>query len=170
MYNSFSGYVISYWSPEIVRVKISNLVIFFPQSCSLLWLRHNLSSCGETWQANDFEVDLAKFFDRAEDVVAFSKIVPKIGFFIEYRDSDGNLRLYYPDFVVLMDNNEHFIIEAKGREDVDVEHKDKRIKLWCEDATKLTKSHWYFERIDQEDFEKYRFRSIKELILTLRKR
>jgi len=119
---------------------------------------------------NDFEVDLAKFLDRAEDVVAFSKIVPKIGFFVEYRDSDGNLRLYYPDFVVLTGNNEYFIVEAKGREDVDVEHKDKRIKLWCEDATKLTKSKWYFERIDQEDFEKYRFRSIKELILTLRKR
>jgi type III restriction enzyme len=117
---------------------------------------------------NDFEVEIAKFLDRAEDVVAFSKIVPKIGFFVEYRDSDGNLRLYYPDFVVLTDSNEHFIIEAKGREDVDVQHKDKRIKLWCEDATNLTKSKWSFKRIDQEDFEKYRFRSVKELILALK--
>jgi type III restriction enzyme len=117
---------------------------------------------------NDFEVDIAKFFDRAEDVVAFSKIVPKIGFFVEYRDSDGNFRLYYPDFVVLMDNNEHFIIEAKGREDVDVGHKDKRIKLWCEDATNLSKSNWSFKRIDQEDFEKYRFKSVKELFSTLK--
>jgi len=117
---------------------------------------------------NDFEVEIAKFLDRAEDVSAFSKIVPKIGFFVEYRDSDGNLRLYYPDFVMLTDSNEHFIIEAKGREDVDVQHKDKRIKLWCEDATNLTKSKWSFKRIDQEDFEKYRFRSVKELILALK--
>ena len=28
LYNSFSGYAISYWSSELVRVKISNLVIF----------------------------------------------------------------------------------------------------------------------------------------------
>ena len=116
---------------------------------------------------NDFEVDFAKFLDRANDVSAFSKIVSKMGFFVEYRDSKGNLRLYYPDFVVLTDKNEYWIVETKGREDVDVKHKDKRIKLWCEDATKLTKSKWAFKRINQEDFEKYRFKSIKELISTL---
>lgn len=117
---------------------------------------------------NNFELDFAKFLDRAEDVDAFSKIVPKIGFFVEYRDSDGNLRLYYPDFVILTDNNECWIVETKGREDIDVKYKDQRIKSWCEDATKLTKSKWAFKRIDQEDFEKYRFKSIKELVSTLK--
>jgi len=68
---------------------------------------------------NDFEVNFAKFLDRAEDVIAFSKIVPKIGFFVEYRDSDGNLRLYYPDFLILSDKNERLIVETKGREDLD---------------------------------------------------
>lgn len=115
---------------------------------------------------NDFEVDFAKFLDRAEDVVAFSKVVSKIGFFVEYRDSEGNLRLYYPDFIILLDNGEHFIVETKGREDVDVGHKDKRIKLWCEDATNLTRRKWTFKRVDQEDFGKFRFMSIKELIST----
>jgi len=119
---------------------------------------------------NDFEVDIAKFLDRVEDVAAFSKIVPKMSFFVEYRDSDGNLRLYYPDFVVLTGNKEYFIVEAKGREDVDVQHKDKRIKLWCEDAANLTKSKWAFVRIDQEDFGRYKFRDFKELISTLKKR
>jgi type III restriction enzyme len=113
---------------------------------------------------NDFEINFAKFLDRAEDVSAFSKIVSKIGFFVEYRDSNGNIRLYYPDFVVLTDKGEHIIIETKGREDVDVEHKDKRIILWCEDATNLMKSKWSFIRVDQADFEKYRFKSIKELV------
>ena len=113
---------------------------------------------------NEFEVEFAKFLDRAEDVDAFSKIVPKIGFFVEYRDSDGNLRLYYPDFVLLTDEKEYMIIETKGREDVDVEHKDKRIRLWCEDATNLMGIKWSFIRVDQEDFEKYRFKSIKQLV------
>lgn len=116
---------------------------------------------------NDFEIDFAKFLDRAEDVVSFSKIVRKVGFFAEYRDSNGNLRLYYPDFVVLSDEKERIIVETKGREDVDVEHKDKRIILWCEDATNLMGNKWSFIRIDQEDFEKYRFKSVKELISTI---
>lgn len=117
---------------------------------------------------NNFELDFAKFLDRAKDVDAFSKIVPKISFYVEYRDSDGNLRLYYPDFVILTDNNECWIVETKGREDIDVKYKDQRIKFWCEDATKLTKTKWSFKRIDQEDFEKYRFKSLKELVSTLK--
>jgi len=116
---------------------------------------------------NDFEVDFAKFLDRAEDVKAFTKIVPKIGFFVEYRDSEGNLRLYYPDFVISTEENGRLIVETKGRVDVDVEYKDKRIKLWCEDAARLTNSKWIFKRVNQEDFEKYRFKDIKELISTL---
>jgi type III restriction enzyme len=82
--------------------------------------------------------------------------------------SDGNLRLYYPAFVILTGKNEYFIIEAKGRKDIDVEYKDKRIKLWCKDTTNLTKSSWSFKRVNQKDFEKYRFISVKELISTLK--
>jgi len=117
---------------------------------------------------NNFEVEFAKFLDRAEDVDAFSKNSSKIGLFVEYRNSGRNLKLYYPDFIILMNKGEYLIIETKGREDIDVEHKDRRIKLWCEDATKLTKDKWSFKRIDQKDFERYRFRSIQELISTLK--
>jgi len=117
---------------------------------------------------NDFEVDFAKFLDRAEDVTAFSKIVPKIGFFVEYKDSKDNLRLYYPDFVVVIDESEQFIIETKGREDIDVKYKDKRMKKWCEDAAALSGGKWSFVRVDQGDFEKYRLKSVKELISALK--
>jgi type III restriction enzyme len=116
---------------------------------------------------NNFEVEIAKFFDRAEDVVSFAKIVPKLGFFVEYRDSDGKLRLYYPDFVMKTDSGEHYVVEAKGREDIDVQYKDKRMKVWCEDATRLTHTEWSFTRIDQENFERYEFRSMREVVATL---
>jgi len=118
---------------------------------------------------NDFEVDFAKFLDGTQDVEAFSKIIPKIVFFVEYKDSKDNLRLYYPDFVVTIEESQRLIIETKGREDVDVERKDKRIKKWCKDATGLSGSKWSFIRVDQEDFEKHRFKSIKELISALRR-
>ncbi len=118
---------------------------------------------------NSFEVDFAKFLDRSSDVKAFSKIVPKIGFFIEYRDSNGNLRLYYPDFIVETFAGEKIIIETKGRIDIDVEHKDKRIQIWCEDATNLTYETWEFFRINQDIFEKYRYSNLKELLSILEK-
>ena len=116
---------------------------------------------------NDFEMDFAEFLDRAEDVMAFCKIVPKIGFFVEYRDSKGNLRSYYPDFVVVTKKKENFVVETKGRVDVDVKHKDDRINRWCDDASRLTGDDWKFIRVDQEEFEKYRFGSVKELISTI---
>jgi type III restriction enzyme len=109
-------------------------------------------------------VDFASFLDKASDVVAFAKIVPKIGFFMEYRDSEGNLRFYYPDFIVKLTNGDYWVIETKGLEDVDVKHKDKRAMMWCEDATKLTKDIWSFVRINQELFYKRRFRTIKEIL------
>jgi len=119
---------------------------------------------------NDFEVDFARFLDRAEGVKAFSKIVPKIGFFIEYRDSEGNLRFYYPDFILKMDSGEYLIVETKGRVDIDVEHKDKRIKIWCEDTTNITEFQWSFIRVDQKVFESTRFESVGQLISALKEK
>jgi type III restriction enzyme len=116
---------------------------------------------------NDYEKEFAKFLDRADDVRAFSKIIPKMRFYMEYRDTEDNLRLYYPDFVVLTSKGEHLIIETKGRVDVDVERKDKRAKQWCEDVNRLIDGKWSFIRVDQEDFEEYRFRSVNELISTI---
>ncbi len=116
---------------------------------------------------NHFEIDFARFLDRAEDVKAFSKVVPKMGFFVEFRDSKGNLRLYYPDFVVESLTGEKMIIETKGRVDIDVEHKDKRIRLWCEDASNLTAEKWIFIRVGQELFERHRFKNLAKLISVL---
>ncbi len=116
---------------------------------------------------NDYEIAFAKFLDRATDVKAFSKIVYKMKFYMEYKDIKDNLRLYYPDFLVLTNDGEHIIVETKGRVDTDVEHKDNRAKQWCKDVNQLTDGKWSYIRVDQEDFEKYRFNGIKELISTL---
>ncbi|MCX8014428.1 MAG: hypothetical protein N2748_00265, partial [candidate division WOR-3 bacterium] len=119
---------------------------------------------------NNFEVDFAKFLDRAEDVIAFTKIVPKIGFFIEYKDTAGTLRMYYPDFVVKIDGDEFVVIETKGLVDVNVALKDKRIKVWCKDVSSLTKMKWTYIRINQSDFENYRFMTLSDLMTTFANR
>jgi len=116
---------------------------------------------------NEYELEFSKFLDKANDVKAFSKIVPKMGFYMEYRDSQDNLRLYYPDFIILTTDGEHIIAETKGRIDIDVEYKDNRAKQWCKDVNQLTGEKWSYIRVDQKEFEKYRFESIEELISTL---
>ena len=82
---------------------------------------------------NDLEVNFSSFLDLSDDVKSFAKLVSKIGFSIEYRNSKGNLRYYYPDFIVKMDDM-YVIAETKGEVDEDVQFKDKRARLWCEDA------------------------------------
>ncbi len=42
-----------------------------------------------------------------------------------YTDNATNLRYYEPDFVVVVSGGTHWLLETKGREDIDVVHKDR---------------------------------------------
>jgi len=113
--------------------------------------------------ANDFEVDFARFLDRAEDVAAFSPLPTRFGFFMEYQDRDHNRRHYYPDFIAVTTEGQYLIIETKGREDVDVAYKDKRAVQWCMDAERITGKKWSFKRVDEKKFEGKPYRLVAEL-------
>jgi type III restriction enzyme len=113
---------------------------------------------------NDFEVEIAQFFDRADDVLAFIKNDTRtLKLKIPYTDQSGFLRYYIPDFVVKTDE-EIVIVETKGREDVDVQFKDKRAEEWCKFATKLTKQRWSYLRIDQKDFQRRVWQRFDDLV------
>lgn len=103
---------------------------------------------------NEFEKRFAHFLESAQDVSAFAKLPEQFGFAIEYTDSVGNLRYYEPDFVAVLSNGSHYVIETKGREDPDVSHKDRAARLWCENATRLTGTVWAYLKVLQSDFEK----------------
>ncbi|MDQ3136910.1 MAG: hypothetical protein M3Q93_04920, partial [Gemmatimonadota bacterium] len=109
----------------------------------------NLSACD-----NDFEERFARFLQQADDVAAFAKLPPQFGFAIEYTDSAASLRYYEPDFVAVLDDGSHRLIETKGREDPDVAHKDRAARLWCENATQLTGRAWGYLKVPQAGFEK----------------
>ena len=115
---------------------------------------------------NDFEVNFSKFLNAADDIDAFCKIVSKVGFFVEYRNSHGNLRNYFPDFVVMI-GDKYYVLETKGEVDEDVKYKDERIKIWCRDATRVTGVNWEYARINEEYFKKYHFNTLIELITAL---
>jgi len=82
-------------------------------------------------------------------VRAFAKLPQRFGFAIEYTDSATNLRYYEPDFVAVGYDGAHYLIETKGREDVDVAHKDRAALIWCESATLLTDTPWSYLKVPQ---------------------
>lgn len=103
---------------------------------------------------NEFERDFAHFLEDAKDVHAFAKLPSRFGFAIEYTDNANNLRYYEPDFVAVGTDGTHHLIETKGREDIDVAHKDRAAGIWCENATLLTGVPWRYVKVPQPEFAK----------------
>jgi hypothetical protein len=101
---------------------------------------------------NKFELGFAQFLRDADDVARFAKLPDKFGFAIEYTDARGNLRYYEPDFVAVTADGTHYPIETKGREDIDVAHKDRAARLWCENATLLTGTAWTYVKVAQAEY------------------
>jgi len=118
---------------------------------------------------NNLEIDFSKWLDDAQDVKSFTKIVPRLGFFLEYKSEDNLLRSYYPDFI-LKTGDGHYLVETKGLKGTEVEYKDKRAVQWCKDATKLTGKKWVFVRINQDQFQNLssKTNSFKEFVSAIK--
>jgi type III restriction enzyme len=85
---------------------------------------------------NGFELDFARFLEAAPDVQAFYKNSEATNFTIEYQSAGGGIvRDYRPDFVARATDGTIWIVETKGREDIEDARKWERLVLWCEDAT-----------------------------------
>jgi len=111
------------------------------------------------------EERFARFKDSAGDVTAFAKLPEPFGFVIEYTDSAGNLRYYEPDFVVVLSDGNHYLVETKGLEDATVPHKDRAAQLWCENATLLTDTTWQYIKVPQKEFEKLEPTQFSDLLV-----
>ena len=114
---------------------------------------------------NEFERDFARFLQDSTDVEGFAKLPSRFGFTIEYTDSATNLRYYEPDFVAVDTSGMHHVIETKGREDVDVAHKDRAAKIWCENATLLTETTWTYVKVPQKNFADLQPTSLADVTL-----
>lgn len=104
-----------------------------------------------------FELDFARFLEAAPDVVAFSKNYFAIGFKIDYVRADGELSNYTPDFIVRTADGTVWIVETKGREELDLPQKMGRLCQWCEDATaaESAAATYRFVYVDQGGFEQH---------------
>jgi type III restriction enzyme len=96
---------------------------------------------------NPFELEVASYMEsRFEDVVSYAKNTMGDGgvnFKIEYQAKDGNIREYYPDFFVKTNANTFFILETKGREDLNDIRKIQRLITWCKDINKAQSDYTY---------------------------
>ena len=82
------------------------------------------------------ELDFAASVDQFPDVVSFARNSARIAFKIEYRATDGRIADYFPDFMVKTGDREVWVVETKGRVDIEDAPKWRRLAQWCEDATK----------------------------------
>lgn len=110
---------------------------------------------------NTFELEFASYCEsKFNDVIAFAKNTMGDGgvnFKIEYQAEDGNIREYFPDFFVKTSPTSIFIVETKGREDLDDLRKVKRLAQWCKDVNAQQSEKQYTAiYIRQEDWEDYK--------------
>ncbi|MFN0175504.1 MAG: DEAD/DEAH box helicase family protein [Saprospiraceae bacterium] len=117
---------------------------------------------------NEFELTFARFLDKSEDLEAFAKLPELFGFCIQYTDTLANIRNYFPDFIARLSDGSHWLIETKGREDIEVAMKDNAAQNWCDTATELTDVQWNYIKVLQKDFEKLRPESFEELMAGLK--
>lgn len=117
---------------------------------------------------SDFELEFSDFMEGCEDVLSFAKNYYEVHFKIDYKNADGSISYYYPDFFVKIDNKTIYIVETKGREDLDDSLKIERLKQWCEDANGRQKKITYkMLYVKQEEWGKYKPKDFKELVQVL---
>jgi len=115
------------------------------------------------------ELEFAAFLEKCDDIISYVKNYFAVNFRIDYVNADGNISNYYPDFIVKVSENEIYIVETKGQEDLDVPLKMERLKLWCNDINnvqdKIRFGHIF---VDEGSYQKYRPKSFKSVIESFR--
>jgi type III restriction enzyme len=104
-----------------------------------------------------FELRFAAFLEESPDVQAFAKNYLAVGFKLDYVKTGGDLSNYTPDFIVRTSDKKTWIVETKGRAELDLPQKMARLKQWCADATAAEENgqQYDFVFVDQNDFEKH---------------
>lgn len=107
---------------------------------------------------NPFELEFAAICEsRFYDVTSFAKNTfgdGGVNFCIEYQKENGNIASFYPDFFVKTSSNSFYIVETKGREDLDDIRKIQRLVIWCNDINNAQKEYRYSPiYIKQEKWE-----------------
>ena len=95
-----------------------------------------------------------------------------VGFRIDYVRADGELSTYTPDFIVRDATGGVWVVETKGREELDLPQKMARLRQWCADATAASLAEggprYGFVYVDQEGFEQHKPQDFAVLVTSFR--
>lgn len=147
--------------------------------------------------AGGFELRFAAFLEAAPDVQAFAKNYLPVGFKLDYVKANGDLANYVPDFIVRtagapaappalgvrgsragggagttvqgeVSVTTIWLVETKGRAELDLPQKMARLQQWCADATAAEAAEGGAQRydflfVDQTSFEKHQPKNFASL-------
>ena len=109
------------------------------------------------------ELEFASFLEDCADVESYAKNYLAVGFKLDYVKADGDISNYYPDFVVKVAGGEIWLVETKGREDLNDPGKWERLQQWCSDASRLDSGRQYRALfVREEDWERYKPKSFRD--------
>jgi type III restriction enzyme len=111
------------------------------------------------------ELEFASFLENCGDVESYAKNYLAVGFKLDYVKADGDISNYYPDFIVKVGSGEIWLVETKGREDLNDPGKWDRLQQWCADASKLDSGRQYRALfVREEDWERYKPKSFSDAV------
>jgi type III restriction enzyme len=109
------------------------------------------------------ELEFASFLEDCADVESYAKNYLAVGFKLDYVKADGDISNYYPDFVVKVAGGEIWLVETKGREDLNDPGKWERLQQWCSDASRLDSGRQYRALfVREEEWERYKPKSFRD--------
>jgi len=116
-----------------------------------------------------FELRFSGSLEKYADVMSYGKNFLGVGFRLDYVNTKGELTNYIPDFFVKMADSRYYIVETKGREELDLPLKMARLKQWCADVNAAQTSQvWDYVYVDQVGFEQFEPKSFAALISSFR--
>ena len=122
--------------------------------------------------ADSLELAFAAFLDTAPDVQAFGKNYMALGFRIDYVRVGGELSSYTPDFIALTIDGAVWIVESKGRVELDLPRKMARLRQWCADASAPSAEaggpRYGLVYVDEEGFQEHKPGSFAGLLSSFR--
>ncbi|MFN9480985.1 MAG: DEAD/DEAH box helicase, partial [Betaproteobacteria bacterium] len=122
--------------------------------------------------ADALELKFAAFLDAAADVAAFGKNSLAVGLRLDYVRRNGDLAQYLPDFIVRTADGRIWIVETKGRAELDLPAKMARLAQWCADATEACAGAggpgFGFVYVDEAVFERLRPSDFAQLVAACR--
>ena len=117
---------------------------------------------------SNLELEFSAFLEKCDDIISFAKNFQNkeaSALRIEYKNSEGFIATYYPDFFVKVDDKLVYIVETKGREEEDDKIKFDRLMKWCEDVNaRQSRVVYKALYVKQEEYDANPAKNFDELV------